>query len=291
MPAIPPLLVATDLSPTGKIVLEKAFKLAEKYNKPLFILHVVESSLFSPKIINLDQVKAHLEEILAPFYERHSQVESTLLCRQGDIEKSIVQAIAETQASTLIISTSGEDHLLRELFLGSHCRKIIRASPIPVLVVKNDETPNYSRIFLPTDFSTSSRQIVSRTLQIFPQATLSLFHVVLKPFEQRLGMYGLDKEEIRLYHKELDEKSSQQAQEFLDSLDSPAWRSRTRLLLESGIFSTKLCLQKLRESESNLIALSTTGNISFFSMDILNQSPKDVLIFKTDKLEKRSDKS
>lgn len=277
-----PLLVATDLSPTGKVVLEKAFKLAKRYHKPLFILHVSETTLFAPKIIELTQIEANLCKLLEPFYARYPEVKATLLCRQGGIEESIISAIKETQASLLLIGTSGEDNLLREFFLGSHCRKIIRFSTIPVLVVKNEEESDYSKIFIPTDFSPSSQKMANLTLHLFPHAYISLFHVILKPFEQRLGMYGLDKDEILRYHKDIDNQSASEADHFIEKLKLPSGKHRIKLLMETGVFSAKLCLQKVKEAQSDLIALNTTGNISFFSMDILNQSPKDVLIFKTD---------
>lgn len=275
-----PLLVATDLSQTGHIVLEKAFKLAQKYQKFLYILHVAEMTFFAPKTIELSQIEARLTDSLQSFFERYKDVKAKLICERGEIAKVTAETIEKLQASLLIIGTSGEDHFLREFFLGSHCMKIVRASQVPVLVVKTEDEPDYSMIFLPTDFSEASQKISAMTLKLFPHALVLLFHVILKPFEQRLGMYGLDRQEILNYHKEIDEKSTKDADNFIKGLGLAADKERTRLIMESGVFSAELCLKKARENKSNLIALSTTGNISFFALDILNQSRNDVLVFK-----------
>jgi hypothetical protein len=56
-------------------------------------------------------------------------------------------------------------------------------------------------------------------------------------------MYGLDKDEILRYHKEIDNQSASEADHFIEKLKLSSENTASSSH-ETGVFSAKLCLQK-----------------------------------------------
>jgi nucleotide-binding universal stress UspA family protein len=106
----------------------------------------------------------------------------------GSPAKDIAAQASEIAADLVVIATHGRSGLDR-LVLGSTCDKLIRASPVPVLVVKHPEHEfvtadggemTLGKILVPCDFSDFSRAAVPVAADLCRKfgATLALEHVV-----------------------------------------------------------------------------------------------------------------
>src|SRR3546814_16200110 len=65
---------------------------------------------------------------------------------------------------------------------GSTIIRLVRGSPVPVLMVQDRGTRPYRRITVATDFSEASFKALLRAAAIFPESSLTLFHAYDIPF-------------------------------------------------------------------------------------------------------------
>src|SRR3546814_6107644 len=68
------------------------------------------------------------------------------------------------------------------MFLGDTVDRLIRKSPVPVLIVRDRAFEPYHTMLVATDFSESSRVALETAIRFFPDTGLSLFHAYDVPF-------------------------------------------------------------------------------------------------------------
>ncbi|KPH56424.1 hypothetical protein HPU229334_01480 [Helicobacter pullorum] len=269
------IAVATDFSKKSLMALTKAIYLAKKFQCPLDVLHIVEYSIFH----NPKKDKKAGKEALAKFIEDNFpnlEIEMRQFCYVGTIHKEINKHIKEYECQILCVGATGETQHLTDILLGSVTKQIIKKSSIPVLVAKNESLPDYINIFSPTDFSDSSTKIAKIAKRIFPEAHLIFYHMINRPFEIRLGHYGADDEQITNFNQNAENKAKEIAKKFLKNFQG----SKKEMILDSGILSYTRLLSVAESKNASLIALPTSGKISFFALDVLENSKIDVLIWK-----------
>ncbi len=144
------ILVAVDISETGRGVLSKAAVFAEQNNAELHVIHVIEDTWFT---LNHD-IRTIGEQIWQELSSRIVSLKRNRFhCVAGNVTREIC-ALAETlDAELVILGSSGEHYIFRELLVGSTTKNIVRDSPVPVLVVKNDSALHPDRILVPTNLS------------------------------------------------------------------------------------------------------------------------------------------
>ncbi|MDE5603240.1 MAG: universal stress protein [Helicobacter sp.] len=269
------IAVTTDFSKNSLIAISKALYLAKKLKSTLDIVHIVEHSIFH----NPKQSKKTGREALAKFIVEHfpsPEVTIQEFCYVGSIVKGICKHTEERECRLLCIGSTGENHHLTEILLGSTTKQIIKKSEIPVLVTKNETLPDYINAFSPTDFSNNSLKLAKVTKKLFENIKITFYHMINRPFEIRLGHYGANDEQISKYNKNAEEKAKQQSKAFLKELD----RNNVNIVLDSGILTYARLLSVAESKNSSLIALPISGKISFFALDVLEHSNLDVLICK-----------
>ncbi len=271
------MLVATDFSEHCDQVLQKALALSKSRGLELNIVHVVEDSIFNfqdkPEKIKINCInflKEHFPQIN----------EDRFYFKVGNIEKEITNLTKELNSSLLIIGNSGENFSFEKLIMGSTTKKIIRSLNIPVLVVKNSQIIEYKYILTPTDFTKDSKKAVEGTFELFPKARINLLHVYSVPFENRLNMYGIDKEQAKQYVSNIASYNLAEGEKFVETFS--ANKDKITLSIENDVLTSEY----FRDSNSHwldgvdLISLHTTGSISFFTFEMLEKSQKDVLILR-----------
>lgn len=269
------IAVATDFSQNSLVAISKALYLAKKTKSTLDIIHIVEYSIFH----NSKQNKKTGKEALAKFVLEHfpnPEVTIQEFCYVGSIVKEICKHIKERECKLLCVGSAGENHHVTEILLGSTAKQIVKKSPIPVLVTKNESLPDYINAFSPTDFSHHSLKLAKITRKLFEDIKITFYHMINRPFEMRLGHYGADDDQITKYNKNSEEKAKEQSKKFLKELD----KNNVNMVLDSGILTYERVLSVAESKNSSLIALPTSGNISFFALDVLEHSKFDVLIRK-----------
>jgi len=267
------VLVATDFSPRSFEVITKAHAFATASKMPLHVVHAIEESFFT-RIPNLEQAKENaLKELQShfPFITKE-----TFHCDKGEAEEVIGTCTNALNTSVVFLGSGGEKGGLKDLFMGSSTKAIVRALSAPVLVVKTHKEVQSNKILIPTDFSESSRWHIHAVRTLFPNASLLLLHVYTVPFGNRLSMYGVKKGEVNVLAENLKINAQNEGMVFFESLGED--KENAELLVREGGLDTSLFTSIATMHGIGLIALHTTGNISFFAFDLLQETDKDVLI-------------
>ncbi|HUH49512.1 MAG TPA: universal stress protein, partial [Mycoplana sp.] len=111
----------------------------------------------------------------------------------GSPAEVVLEAARESHAE-LIVTGVARDELLARMFLGDTVDRLIRKSPVPVLIVRDRAFEPYHTMLVATDFSESSRVALETAIRFFPDTGLSLFHAYDVPFAGYLGRVEVEKQ-------------------------------------------------------------------------------------------------
>ncbi len=163
------ILVPTDFSQVAENALAHAVKVAASFGNEICIMHIFEDSfigsIWGQKNSYRDgMVGQMLQEKLDSVAEKILK-ESGVKCRSeiksGRIYSTIVE-YAEDEANdveSIIMGTNGASGI--EQLVGSNASRVIAASPVPVVVVKEKQFDNgYQNIVMPIDLTMESKQKV-----------------------------------------------------------------------------------------------------------------------------------
>ncbi|MCK9472105.1 universal stress protein [Sulfurimonas sp.] len=269
-------LVAVDFSDDSLRVLQKAMNFTKKFNGVVHIVHVVENSFFSPKK-DLSYIREHSVKKLSEKFP--SINDENFHCVNGKIKNEVAKAAQILNSDLIIMGKSGETYFLGDAYMGSHTKDIIRNSPVPVLVVKSDHELKYKNILMLTDFSNDSREAIRRVVNIFPSLNIKLLNFYTIPFENRLNTYGFNNTDIIDYQLSLMQESEEKLDIFINSLELPKDINISGKVRKSSL-NPKLFESEVKDINFDLVAVHTTGSVSFYALDILENSKKDVVILK-----------
>lgn len=269
------LLVATDFAQSSAAVLKKAIDFAQKNEADIHVVHVVENTFFQ-KNQNIDFIKEHCWDTMLSHYPELKK--EHFHCFDGNVEKVIAIVAQTIGAQMVLIGDNRDKHPIEAIFIGSDTKAIIRESHFPVLVAKNHENRVYNTILIPTDLSKDSATMIQHIAHLFPESLLVLLHLYSVPFEFRLGMYGFNESEILNFHEESRQAAETQLHHFMQTLDVPA--KQLVPIVRKDLLNSERFEENHKDLKCDLVAIHTTGNISFFAFDLLEKSQSDVLIYK-----------
>ncbi len=184
-----------DFFPASHRALEYSIALARNYEATLHILHVVSPVLptsYEFSINTADLVRSFEEQAQKSVEKmgkqaRSSGIEVITNVRTGDIDGELKVAIAESNADIVIMGTHGRRGFER-WFLGSVTERLLRHSPVPVLVLSDSEgpirvPPEVEKIVVTTDFSEGTSEAMDYALAIAQEAPaeVTLLHIVRQP--------------------------------------------------------------------------------------------------------------
>ncbi len=133
------ILVAYDGSKESDKALAWAADLAKAANGKLVVQHVLSISpeAIAGGVVDLDAIEAAVEKMLDEAVERvrGMGVTATKVLSRGDIATSILREADQRGAELLVVGSLGRGRMAR-LLMGSVADKLVRAAPIPVLVVR-----------------------------------------------------------------------------------------------------------------------------------------------------------
>ncbi len=148
------ILLTTDGSKNSEFAIEHALQIASDEGAEVIVLHVVDGKhqnvseediggelpfgKYSQKV--LDQ----FEKVIQDFKnknEEQNKVNITKLSIEGKPSKVILEVCQRENIDMIVMSNSGKNKVDRFL-LGSVTEKIIRESPVPVLVIPANYSPN-----------------------------------------------------------------------------------------------------------------------------------------------------
>ena len=156
------ILVPTDFSDHAEYALKVAAKIAKSNNAELMILNLldlpthmndaVSSGVNIPEVmLFLNKTNERLEDLAEADYLDDIKVSTV-----AKIEKAFEGIVSYSKAHDvdLIVMGSHGQSGIQDMFIGSNTEKIVRASDIPVLVIKSDDDSFDTRnIVFASDFS------------------------------------------------------------------------------------------------------------------------------------------
>jgi len=143
------ILVPIDGSPTAERGLREAIRLAAEQKGKLRLLHVVddfpmlmEMSSISSFEAGLQKMRSYGESVLAAgkAAAARSEVEAdTILCEaaRGRIADVVIEDAKNSACDLIVMGTHGRRGFSR-LALGSDADLVVRGSPVPVLLVRQE---------------------------------------------------------------------------------------------------------------------------------------------------------
>lgn len=163
------IVVATDFSENADRALQWAIALARSHQASIVLVHAIE-----PTLAAIDFLKGPVNDEIRKRLDRaqkacsDSQVNSSVEHNLGKPWEVILAVAMKNNADLIVTGTRGRTGYKRVL-LGSTADRLIRTSPLPVLVVHpQDQVPTggIRRILVPVDFSEESSLATSMAARL-----------------------------------------------------------------------------------------------------------------------------
>lgn len=264
-----PILVATDLSSRCDRAVDRAILLGRQVAAPVIALHVA-SGEEAPDPHHIARLRAELAAQLG-----EGEAELLVEC-DADVPAAVAR-IAADRSCGLILTGVARFNQARDYFLGTAVDALIRASDVPVLVVKQRPCAPYCRIVAATDFSDNAVHALETAAAIFPQVELRAVHASQSAYET-----WLDESATADFLKNEAEKDMAA---FLARLPD-AVRMRVEPCVEVGAVESALMLE-IDTGRADLLVLGTHGRSAFAHVaigsrasDMLQSLPIDALVVK-----------
>lgn len=149
------ILVPVDFSTFSKAAVLKACELASCMNVPLVILHVVHDPSQLPgyyikmaekkTLVRIEDIAGEmLDEFMQGMINDHPELD-TLAAAEAMLVTGlpvtrILEVAERTDASMIVMGSQGRTGL-SHVMLGSKAEQVVRMSPIPVTIVKENNSP------------------------------------------------------------------------------------------------------------------------------------------------------
>lgn len=256
------LLLATDLSARCDRATERATQLARQWNAKLDVISVLERPV-APDLLLSRLVSAETdseEQALARAMEREFQGNDTIgrmHIARGEPIDAIARQAQASQAD-LIVTGMARNETFGRFLLGTTVESLSRNAAQPLLIVRNRVHGHYQRIVVSTDFSEASRQALVKTVAMFPEQEIDLYHVFSLPLS---GLGGVDAEQ-----KMAEQIQNEEASEFLNNSGLSAEQRRwIRVVVEVGALETQMA-RLVRARQTQLVVMGSHGRTGLLNM-------------------------
>jgi len=279
------LLLATDLSCRCDRPLDRAALLAKEWHARLTVVHampddtalrvgsdvpVPASRRVDPRRLAERRVRADIGDV-AP--------QPAVVIGTGEPIDVILEA-ARANNCDLIVTGLARDEPLGRLVLGSTVDKLMRRSPVPILIVRSRARGPYRRIAVATDFSQPSREALEAAMGAFPEARFDLVHAYDAP------MSGLVSDQ-QAHTAEFRAMAEEDAAAFLASYEAAfPQRAPPRLVLRRGDPGRELSAYADEEDIELVVMAAQTRSalmdalIGSVAAELIRIVPCDVLVMR-----------
>lgn len=281
------ILLATDLSARSDRALDRAASLAKLWGAELIVVHAMpppaddlggDQTLRSwrrsddARKLAAWRVEADIGDVLPPPGPR-------VVVGQGDPTDLILQT-AQAHDCDLIVTGVARDELFGRLVLGSTVDRLLRRSPVPLLVVRKRGRQPYSHIVVATDFSAPSRYALQSAMCAFPHHPLGIFHAYDAPLSGLVDDKSAHQQQFR-------DIAADEAAAFLAGLDFSGWMGeQPEVLLHYGAPEQVLSVYA-QEQNVDLVVMATHGRtaladvlIGSVASKLVDAVPCDVLVIR-----------
>jgi len=275
--AVRNILYLTDFSRSSEAALPCAKALACAYGAKIHALHVLVPDVFtymtpdSPaEAFDLQEEAAAKE--LKTLEKRLADVPHTAeIARAADVWSGVEAKLKERPVDLIVLGTHGRSGLGR-FVLGSSAEKILRRSPVPVMVVgpvhgRVPSEGHFQRVVFPSDFTPQSLAAAHYAVSVAEenQAALTLLHVIKKEGKERRAA--------------TENLSIAEALHRLHEI-VPAGRAlscRPETVVEHGEPAARI-LDTAKEKKADLIVLGVRGNGGSFATTHLDNIAHKIIV-------------
>lgn len=148
----PAWLVAYDFSPQAAAVVQKSLPELNAVKGTLYMVHVFHTPITPTSFESVGSeavfesaaefssalkknAEEHLSKVAQGLAKHFSQITFQVVVREGDTVEEIIDAATELKVDRVVVGTHGRTGMGRVL-MGSVAERIVRLSPVSVLVVK-----------------------------------------------------------------------------------------------------------------------------------------------------------
>ncbi len=175
------VLCATDLSERSDRAIRRAFRLATQQGARLTVLTIVDSELPVGLAETLrEDAATRLERYCADMAGQFA-CDYAVRAELGDPAVDLAEAAQEADADLVVIGLHRRRRILDRL-RGTTMERIVRASNLPVLVVRDPADHDYRAVLAPVDFSPAAMTALHLARALAPDATITAFHALYIPF-------------------------------------------------------------------------------------------------------------
>ena len=180
MVSISHILVATDLTDRSDRAIDRALQLQRQTGATLMLLHVIEPGLMGRlEAHRRSDAEAFLDDRMAKLPgEVRSHCSRKVAV--GDAFSTIAGEAQAQRAGLIVLGEPGK-YRYADLFVGTTADRVVRASPIPILVVKGTSRGPYERVLAAFDLSEGAIRALKTALTIAPNAEVRIVHAWRPP--------------------------------------------------------------------------------------------------------------
>jgi nucleotide-binding universal stress UspA family protein len=270
------ILVPTDFSEHARYAATVAAQIARKNNAEIYLLNLLDLPSHMNDAVNdgvnipevmlyLAKTKERLEELMdEPFFEGLTVYADARLERTFE---GIVTYSKEKKADLIVMGSHGASGF-QEMFIGSNTEKVVRASDIPVVIIKSEmENFDIEKFVFASDFSNE----------------------IKKPFQKLVDFANLfeAKLELVMINTPNSFKTNDAAERIMQNFVSNFPLTNYTLHIYNDTNIEKGIINYSNKTNADIIGIAThgrTGLAHFFngsvSEDIVNHAIKPVITFK-----------
>ncbi len=198
-----PVVVATDFSPSARVAMAHAARIATARRSPLHVVAVIDSEPVASMASSVPMSRADVEKQVIVrgrmLLERELQdagipgaaSEAHRHVSIGRPGKMIIEECERLGAGLLVVGYHGRTERT-DRGPGTVAQRCVRHAPCDVLLTRRDAPGPFRRVAVGVDFSSASMSVVGRGAEMAgaSDAELVLIHAYADPFES-LGYMGL----------------------------------------------------------------------------------------------------
>jgi len=204
------IVVPYDFSKTAENAVEHAAFVAAYTKGELYLVFVQKKNdilnmllpslnIKKPSTIS-DLLSERLNTEATKISKKHG-VKVTPLFSSGNITTELISICEEIDADLIVMGTQGSDSN-NDLFMGSNTYRTLTKSELPILTIRsNSDKKGYSRILLPIDLSTHTRQKVNAAIQLAKLFTAHIYVIAMFNEDEQV-----DKFKLEVYVKQIEKE-------------------------------------------------------------------------------------
>lgn len=271
------VVAGVDLSVMGRRVADRARIVAEQAGASLELVHVLEpvqEAMIAPGLAEIMRKHQRSEaEKLVEWCRGRTDIDVDLTVVKGSPAWEL--AARAKNADLVVVGSSSID----AFDSGPITRRVARKASSDTLVVRRQPRVPYRRVLAAVDFSEASKIAVQRSLDLFPEADITVLFSLPSRFDPLLAEAGLFPEEVDASRGARLEAARDKMAEFAQS-----WNGDLRTMVADGPPAETID-EVVRRRNADLVVVGNRGAtatrmtlLGTVAEGLLKQAPCDVLV-------------